>query len=237
MSSRLDFCPVLDEIYASGKVVGRTGRVFDRSSSLSTPNNLQIIRSLMLKLRPKYTLEVGLGCGGSALTIACTHRDLAIAGAKHVCIDSDQDHLWDGAGICALERANLSELVEVREEYSWSALPSLCKEGYRFDMIYIDGSHVFDDVFIDFFYSHELLEIGGILLFDDSTNSHVAKVLGFIRRNYCPGIFELMSFAEHVDQSRSIIYRIAERLHRQQLTGFKKKQHIRLAWNSTLVAF
>ena len=41
-------------------------------------------------------------------------------------------------------------------------------KGERFDMIYIDGSHEFDEVFVDAYYSYRLLSPGGIMLLDDS---------------------------------------------------------------------
>jgi predicted O-methyltransferase YrrM len=235
MSSGLDFCPVLDEIYTTRKIVGRTGKVF-KVGALTTLSNVKIIRSLMLDLKPTSTLEIGTGFGGSALAIAYTHRDLGIPGAKHVCVEPCVT-TWDEAAICALERANLQSFVEIKEDYSYYVLPTLCKEGYKFDMIYIDGSHIFDDAFIDFYYSHELLKIGGVMLFDDSTTSHVAKVTNFIRKNYCPSIFELLSLAAHVDQQRRRIYKIAELLHRQQLSGFVKRKHERLSWNAKLINF
>lgn len=37
----------------------------------------------------------------------------------------------------------------------------------KFDLIYIDGSHYFDDVLIDALKSFERLKVGGILIFDD----------------------------------------------------------------------
>ena len=35
-------------------------------------------------------------------------------------------------------------------------------------MIYVDGSHNFEHVFIDAYYSVQLLDMGGVVLFDDS---------------------------------------------------------------------
>lgn len=37
----------------------------------------------------------------------------------------------------------------------------------RFDFIYVDGSHYFSDVLIDALNSHDLLNLGGLLIFDD----------------------------------------------------------------------
>ena len=48
---------------------------------------------------------------------------------------------------------------------SREALRAMSKE--RFDVIYIDGSHTADDVMIDAALSWDLLEVGGLLIFDD----------------------------------------------------------------------
>ena len=69
---RMDFsfCPVLDELIRTQRSVGQSGRVFEQLGALSTINNLQVLRAMMLERRPVRTLEVGLGYGGSALAIA-----------------------------------------------------------------------------------------------------------------------------------------------------------------------
>ena len=62
-------------------------------------------------------------------------------------------------------------------------------------MAYIDGSHQFEDVLLDFVYTHEMLEIGGLILFDDATNSQISKALRFLEGNY-PEIYEPVSLAK-----------------------------------------
>ena len=72
--------------------------------------------------------------------------------------------------------------LDFREECSALELPKLMKQGARFDLVYIDGSHLFEDVFIDAYFVARLLTQGGVVVFDDSTNPHIAKVLRFLRR-------------------------------------------------------
>ena len=86
-----EFCPVLAEIVQSNRIVGKSGKVFERLGALSSYNNLLILRHLMLTLNPKRTLEIGLGFGGSALVFASTHRDLHhTACAQHIAVDPFQ---------------------------------------------------------------------------------------------------------------------------------------------------
>jgi len=42
-----------------------------------------------------------------------------------------------------------------------------CQADNRFDLIYVDGSHHCDDVMIDAIKCFEMLEVGGVLIFDD----------------------------------------------------------------------
>lgn len=57
--------------------------------------------------------------------------------------------------------------VQLLEEYSRIALPSLYKSGQRFDFIYVDGCHSFEAVLDDLAQSSWLLSPGGVILVDD----------------------------------------------------------------------
>src|SRR6186713_1068728 len=94
------FCPVLDELIRTQRSVGQSGRVFEQLGALSTINNLQVLRAMMLERRPVRTLEVGLGFGGSALTIAATHRELGHPAAhQHTILDPFQATDWDNTAL------------------------------------------------------------------------------------------------------------------------------------------
>jgi hypothetical protein len=51
------------------------------------------------------------------------------------------------------------------------------------DYIYIDGAHTFDYALVDFFCSNRVLNLGGILIFDDMWMPAIQKVATFIRTN------------------------------------------------------
>jgi predicted O-methyltransferase YrrM len=165
--------------------VGRTGKAFNDLGALSTINNLITLRALMFELKPERTLEIGMAFGGSTLTFGQSHKDLGRGPSKqHTAIDPAQSKYWDDTGRLLLESVGLEGYVEVIEAYSSQAMPRLIEDGRRFELAYIDGSHQFEDVLIDFVFTHEMLEVGGVVLFDDSTDSHVAKVLRFLEKNY-----------------------------------------------------
>jgi hypothetical protein len=233
-----DFCPVLDELLRSQRAVGRTGKVFSNLHALSTSNNLHTLRNLMLALNPERTLEVGLSFGGSCLALTATHRDLQhLPRRQHTALDPFQRTVWDDCGIEATKRAALEEYLDFRPESSATELPRLLSAGTRFGLIYIDGSHLFEDVFIDSFYSMRLLEANGILVFDDSSNLHVRKVLRFIRRSLSLSLEEVDLAPCRPDRGISIRYRFARRLGRVQMTAFRRVGNVVRNWNAEYRSF
>lgn len=216
------FCLPLQELISSRRTVGQSGKVFEGLSALTTVNNLRVLRALMMESKPTNTLEVGLSFGGSALTIAATHRDLGhAAGRQHVAIDPYQRSVWDNSGLLGLDRAGLREYVEFHEQLSAFTLASLAAQGRTFDLIYIDGSHRFDDVFVDAYYSLRLLASRGVVMFDDCSTREVGTVLRFIERNLGGWVTEL-DLSSYRDGDASWRYQLARLLGKVQLRAFRR---------------
>jgi predicted O-methyltransferase YrrM len=211
----MDFCPVLDEMLSTGRTIGRSGKEFSALASNSTLNNLRFIQQTMRERRPKRTLEVGLAFGASALVFCSEHQRLGHEPAKqHVALDPYQPYpMLDEAGVHAVERAGLSSFLDYRPEFSEFALPRFLETGERFDLIYIDGSHLFENVFIDAFYSARLLNDGGWMALDDSSDPHIAKVNDFIRSNLNGALKEVPQGARAA---------VAGLIGRRQLTVFER---------------
>lgn len=128
----------------------------------------------------KSYLEVGSYEGASVCWAIQNLENLKIA----VCVDT-----WEGAeehkaaeiDMSSVESyfdenvseagASIDHHVEVikLKERSSVALASLIKEGYSgaFDLVYIDGSHLASDVFVDVALGFELLADGGLMVMDD----------------------------------------------------------------------
>jgi hypothetical protein len=83
-----------------------------------------------------------------------------------------------------LEKAGLRALVEWVPEKSHAALPRLLAEGRRFQLIFIDGMHLYDYTLVDLFYADLLLEPGGAIVIDDLRLPAVAEVLRYAVTNY-----------------------------------------------------
>lgn len=53
-------------------------------------------------------------------------------------------------------------------------------EGRKFDFGFIDGLHTFDHTLIDFFYLNRLLNVGGIIVIDDTGMPSINKLMRYI---------------------------------------------------------
>jgi len=219
----LDFSPALTELLSSNQLVGKSGKSFDNLGSRSTFNNLVVLRNLFLALKPARTLEIGLAFGASSLIFTESHRELNRPPQKqHIAIDPFQSDYWDACGLMVNERAGLGGYLELVERYSCFELPALAQKNLKFGLVYVDGSHQFEDVFVDFYFINRLVEDGGIVAFDDSSDRQVAKVLRFIDANLNSG-WERVDLAPfRADGGKSLKWRVGGLLGKQQLVAYKK---------------
>ena len=219
---------ILRRLYSDLPVIGRSGKVFESRPALSTTRNLIEIEQILRCNRPENTLEVGMAFGGSSLIFADVGGTMCPGLYRHTSIDPYQSTVWDGVGMQCLESAGLQDFVELFEEPSSLVLPRMVAEGRRFGLIYVDGSHLFEDVFVDAYFCMRLLAEDGYLLFDDSSNRHVAKVLAFIDHNQ-PAIKRT--------SETSLRHRIARLLGKRQLTVYRRIGPVERAWDSSFHCF
>src|SRR5262245_20068191 len=92
-------------------------------------------------------------------------------------------NLWQGAGLNQVQSAGFADIVEFYERPSQAVLPELAARGQKVQFAFIDGAHTFDHVLIDFFYVDQMLEIGGVTVFDDVNFQSVNAVLRFVLAN------------------------------------------------------
>ena len=126
-------------------------------------------------------VEVGLAYGVSALAIA---EALLVRGSRgfHLIIDPFQDRFHD-QGWTAIEQAGLVDLCSLLREPSQVALPRLLAEGFVADAAFVDGSHVFHNVFVDLFYLREIVRPGGLIILDDCEWPSVATAARYFELN------------------------------------------------------
>ena len=218
--------------------IGRSGRRFGTLGALSTQNNLWALHRLGMELRPERTLEIGLAFGGSGLVFTAAHRDLGHSPAKqHVALDPFQATVWDDCGVQAIERAGLADYLDYRAAPSSLELPKLVGQNAQFGLVYVDGSHLVEDVFVDAYYAARLLPPGGVVVFDDSTDPHVQKVLRFVRANLAAGLAEVDLGPYRADGGKGATYRVARLLGRTQMTAFRRVGPVDRAWDARFRPF
>lgn len=145
-------------------------------------SDTDVLRDLLLAEKPSTVIEIGLAYGSSALAIA---EALAAAGSnatRHVIIDAFQKH-FHGSGWAAITGAGLTGLCSLVEERSQIALPRLLGNGFVADAAFVDGSHIFHNVFVDLFYLRELVRPGGLVILDDCSHLSVATAARYFELN------------------------------------------------------
>jgi predicted O-methyltransferase YrrM len=127
-------------------------------------------------------IEVGLAYGVSALAVAEAVVTVGEAGANHMIIDAFQDHFHD-TGWNALVRAGLGSVCTLLRERSQIALPRLLSGGFIADAAFVDGSHIFHNVFVDLALLRSLVRPGGLVILDDCDLPPIATTVRYFETN------------------------------------------------------
>ena len=126
----------------------------------------------------KKTLEIGLAHGVSAAYI------LAATGAIHYAIDPFQDsEKYTNSGLENLIKLGLDKKLKFFPEFSAMVLPKLIGRNLHFDMVLMDASHKFDDIFVDFYFIENLLNLNGFILIHDVWSPQVGTLMNWIATN------------------------------------------------------
>jgi predicted O-methyltransferase YrrM len=168
------------KLAADGPACVRSTGDFER---VSIPNSDgDALRDLLIAEKVNTVIEIGLAYGSSALAIA---EALVIVGpdnARHVIIDAYQDRFYS-SGLSAIAEAGLAGLCSLIEERSQTVLPRLLGEGFLADAAFVDGSHIFHNVFVDLFYLRELVRPSGVVIVDDYNYPSVATAVRYFEAN------------------------------------------------------
>lgn len=174
---------VLKEIFESNKVRSDSGEERALYANITLLEG-QFLQKLILDIKPKISLEVGMAYGISTMFLCDAMAEVKTE--KHYVIDPNQTSKWGSIGMQNVIRAGYGSLVKLREQMSHLALPEMLQEGLQFDFVFVDGWHVYDQVLVDFFFIDKLLKIGSYIVFDDANWPSIRKVLRYIviNRNY-----------------------------------------------------
>jgi predicted O-methyltransferase YrrM len=125
-------------------------------------------------------LEIGFAYGFS--TIHILEGLLGKAGSSHTAIDPFEDIYWGGVGLKAVQNLGFDNFKWIKD-LSIHAITNFIQVKHKFDYIYIDGNHRFDDILVDFYLSDQVLNINGFLILDDMWMKSTLLVKKFISTN------------------------------------------------------
>lgn len=117
-------------------------------------------------------------------------------GAIHIAVDPFQmgphtgvpenEKGWQGLGVFNVYQSGMLPMMRLVQKKSHFALPNALEtygEG-SFDLVFIDGMHLYDYTLVDAFYGAMLLREGGILVIDDVRHPSVKEVKWYLDDNY-----------------------------------------------------
>lgn len=174
--------PVVAEVLSTRRVRLADGTSVEANSFIPR-DSCELLYDVVRETNASRTIEVGMAYGVSTVCLADALRKVSGERAHHVVIDPVQTRDWGAGGIAQVARAGLSDVVEVIELPSHVALPQLLARGERVQAAFIDGWHTFDHTLIDFFYIDQMLERGGIVVFDDVGYPAIHSVVRFVLAN------------------------------------------------------
>jgi predicted O-methyltransferase YrrM len=171
---------LLEEIYHSHKVTDGE-QTYSALNSAGLPTFMdrkegELLSRMVEKVKPTTSLEVGFAYGISTLFI-CEALEKLSRPAKHIVIDPFQRTKWHGVGLHNIQAAGFSHFVEFVEARSEFALAQLLRDGVQLDFALIDGLHTFEQCMIEFFYIDRMLNVNGVLVFDDADWPGINKVI------------------------------------------------------------
>jgi predicted O-methyltransferase YrrM len=172
----------LEALYAGGEHRGTDGKLHAIDPGPKVMWQLgEELADFHSRLKPHFSVEVGLAYGFSTLFIL----DAMQRGnyGQHVAIDPFQTSLWHGIGLQAVKDARLGSRFKWIEERSAYALSRMERNRTRAQVVYIDGSHLFDNAIIDLSLSDQILDIGGVVLIDDLWMPAVQRMVAFVEKN------------------------------------------------------
>lgn len=175
--------PVLKSMLDTGRCERPNGDFVPIIAQISQREG-EFLQTIIRKLKPVVSLEIGLAFGVSALLICEALSETATPQTRHIVIDPAQmgEPVY-GPGLYHLTQAGYEPLIEFYQMISQRALPQLEESGRSIDFAFVDGAHTFDHCLVVFFYIERMLRVGGIVAFDDVSFPSVRKVLRFIVTN------------------------------------------------------
>jgi predicted O-methyltransferase YrrM len=175
------FRSALLSLYRGEPQLGNEGKLYptDPITGIDAPSGMWLYEEYR-RVAPRASLEIGMAYGCSTLFFLAAIAKIG-AGA-HTAIDPYERDYWNSIGLEKVRQVGSNAFQFIRET-DVHAAADLHRAGKSFDFIFIDGSHRFDDAFVDFTLFAPLLNNGGRILFDDVWMPSIRATLSFIQTN------------------------------------------------------
>jgi predicted O-methyltransferase YrrM len=170
----------IQDIYKEG--IFKIGKENIKLTSAVSPAEGFHLYDLIKRNHLTNILEIGMANGLSSLYMLQALKENN--NGKLTSIDPFQSSQWKSAGLFNVREAGLSDRHTLIESKSYAALPELLVKNAKYDLIFIDGMHLFDYTLIDVFYSYLLCHVGSLIVIDDVLHKAPAKVVKFMDTNY-----------------------------------------------------
>lgn len=164
----------------------------------------------MSQYRPRTVVEVGFGYGVSALWI----QQADTPPKRHIIVDPDLKSRDRNSPLymCLTKRTGVRfEGGMTSQEF----LAGMLRNKQKADMIFIDGSELFDSVMTDLYFATKILNTHGIVIIRNLWNTPVRKAVLFYLKNLpyvaedCPPFSRWVM--RHVPMGGEIVFRLFHR--------------------------
>lgn len=155
--------PLLETIFSTMEIENPKHEYVKLHSHTSKEQGL-FLQEIFDLVKPSTSLEVGLAFGISSLFILEKHREYEHQAKAHLIIEPFP---WDGVAEYNIEKAELIKYTDIRYLKSHDILPKLYYEQHRIQYAYIDTLKKFDTVLQDFYFIDKILDVNGVIIFDD----------------------------------------------------------------------
>ncbi|MBA2329741.1 MAG: class I SAM-dependent methyltransferase [Flavisolibacter sp.] len=168
---------LLKQIFREKKVYDANGTAYDLVAHTSQ-EQCHFLQKIILDIKPETGLEVGLAYGISTLAILEAFSQLG-SDFKHIVLDPYQK-AWNNIGLENITKSGFTEKVVYYNDFSDKILPKLYLEGTKIQFAYIDSTKVFDVLMVDTYYILKMLQLGGVLVFDDVDFPGIRRLLRYL---------------------------------------------------------
>ena len=137
----------------------------DKFAMVTLPEgDCDALRDLLIGERLGTVIEIGLAYGSSALAIG--EALISVGGRRHLILDPFQHSGFKDAGWEVIRSAQLDGIAKLIREQSQIALPRLVSDGVLAHAAFVDGSHLFHNVFVDLFFLQQIVQPGGLIILE-----------------------------------------------------------------------